>query len=106
MINHVDIFNPTAVQITDAGLKRSNFKTISIIEGTSSLELFVTDSNFKEMTSKQASALSKKDKLDLIKQLSDEVGGIYDIDNPEYELQELVYDEDEKKVYSYWDIKK
>ncbi|MDF2675314.1 MAG: hypothetical protein K0R09_3586 [Clostridiales bacterium] len=99
MIIHIDIFNETKVEVTDAGKIKGNFKKIAIIEGTSSTELVVDEENYKELVFTQVTALNFKDKLDLIKQLAEEVGGIHDFDNPDYKLSEVYFDEDIKEVF-------
>jgi hypothetical protein len=99
MITHIDIFNETKVEVTDARKTKGNFKTIAIIEGTSSTELVVDEENYKGLVFSQATALNDTDKLDLIKQLSGEVGGIRDFDNPDYKLSEVYFDGDIKEVF-------
>jgi hypothetical protein len=107
MINHVDILDPVSVEIKDSHfVKGTNYKTIEIKDGTSSLELFVSDKNYVALVTKAVSELCFGDKLDLLNQLAEEDEGIYDIENPEFKMSEINYNPEEDKVYAYWEEEK
>ncbi|HUV84990.1 MAG TPA: hypothetical protein VMV86_04725 [Methanosarcinales archaeon] len=49
--------------------------------------------------------LAFAEKLELLKKLVEEVGGVYDYDIPEFKISEIYYDREEDKVYTKWEEK-
>lgn len=43
--------------------------------------------------------LSFAEKIELLKTLFEEVGGVYDFDNAEFKISEIYYDREEDKVF-------
>lgn len=95
----MNILNPIKVEVTDAGLAKGNYKKVEIAEGTSTLEISISDSNYYDVVKEMASKLDFDEQIDLIRYLASEVGGIYDFDNPEYLMSEVSYDHEADQVF-------
>jgi hypothetical protein len=104
MVNRTEIMsNKVTVEITDAGMIVDNFKTITFREGDNYNYIEISDENYNELGQKMfPDGLIPDDfhkKIAMLNQLIEELEDIQDVENPDWELRNIWYDQEKDTIF-------